>query len=818
MATRTGYRAFLSYSHADESWARWLHRALEQFRAKSLPVGLRGADPWPLRPVFRDREELSASASLSKTLERALLASDALVVLCSPAAAASRWVDQEIACYKAAGRSERVFAVIVGGDPSGSESCFPPSLLAEFDAMGRPTGRQLEPLAVDMRADRRTGKTKLIAALLEVDFDQLRNREAALRRTRLTQQTVAGVGMVTIAAGVTYLVTRETPCLDRATLTASLLSEDRAARIGAAFEATALPFAGDAWRRIRPRLEGHAAEWAAAHVDACEATRVRKSQSDRLFDLRMSCLDGARARFEAVLDELERADERGVERAAESVGLLASIARCADRDWLEARFPPPGDPVLASRVTSLFETLATARTALSSGRIDEARQTAAELVIEAEDTGYPPLQAAVLLLDADARRDAGSIREARDAYYRAAALAVQARDPETAAAAWLGLPLELASGEASFDEAARLARLAESYIDQLPASHPLAARYHFVVGTVHTLAGELDAGVAELRQAVTLAERTHDIALPEYLSALSWALVGINEVSEARGLAERAVAETAATYGTHHPRYADALSALSRVEMRLGSSKSAVMRLEQAVAILEAIHPEGHAKVARALEQLAWLLKEDGRYDESKTTARRALVMLDAMEQPNWAVSGSVHNTLGDILVDLEQFAEARLEFEAALRDWSNLGDHPNASIALGNLGNLANREGRHREARRHCGEALRRDAATYGADNVQLAYALSCIGEAQVGLGQPDAAVATLRRALELRSRPDVDPGRVAWSRWLLGKALWAAGDERAALADVRQARAVIASLPDAAAETREIDAWLAQRVSQKR
>jgi tetratricopeptide (TPR) repeat protein len=172
-----------------------------------------------------------------------------------------------------------------------------------------------------------------------------------------------------------------------------------------------------------------------------------------------------------------------------------------------------------------------------------------------------------------------------------------------------------------------------------------------------------------------------------------------------------------------------------------------------------------------------------------------------------------VHNTLGDILVDLGQFAEARLEFEAALRDWSNLGDHPNVNIALGNLGNLANREGRYENALEHCGEALRRDESIYGVDNVQLAYALSCIGEAQVGLGRADAAVTTLSRALALRSRPDVDPGRIAWSRWLLGKALWEANDEDAALAHVREARVVIASLVDAAAETREIDAWLAAR-----
>ena len=33
------YRAFISYSHADEKWARWLHRSLETYRVPRRLVG-----------------------------------------------------------------------------------------------------------------------------------------------------------------------------------------------------------------------------------------------------------------------------------------------------------------------------------------------------------------------------------------------------------------------------------------------------------------------------------------------------------------------------------------------------------------------------------------------------------------------------------------------------------------------------------------------------------------------------------------------------------------------------------------------------------
>ena len=88
------YKAFISYSHTDERWAAWLQRRLEHFK------GREGGRPYPLRPIFRDRSELSAG-ELNPAIESALAGSEALIVVCSPAAAASEWVAAEIRRYKA---------------------------------------------------------------------------------------------------------------------------------------------------------------------------------------------------------------------------------------------------------------------------------------------------------------------------------------------------------------------------------------------------------------------------------------------------------------------------------------------------------------------------------------------------------------------------------------------------------------------------------------------------------------------------------------------------------------------------------------------
>ena len=140
------YRAFISYSHSDERWARWLHRALETYRVPHHLVGREtefGPVPERLAPVFRDREELATATNLGETLTRALRESAAQIVICSPAAARSRWVNEEILTFKRLGREDRIFCLIVSGEPGAStkpataaDECFPNALTRHVDADG----------------------------------------------------------------------------------------------------------------------------------------------------------------------------------------------------------------------------------------------------------------------------------------------------------------------------------------------------------------------------------------------------------------------------------------------------------------------------------------------------------------------------------------------------------------------------------------------------------------------------------------------------------------------------------------------------------
>ncbi len=195
------YKAFISYSHRDERWATWLHRALESYRIPRALVGSRtavGEVPARVQPVFRDRDELVSAGDLGSKVTEALAASENLVVICSPAAAASRWVSEEIREFTRLGRGDRIFCLIVDGeaDESGSIAAVFPGAVAEAGLY--------EPLAADARkwADgKHLAKLKLVAGMLGLPLDHLRRRDLQKRRVRWALTAVGSIA----AAAVVFL-------------------------------------------------------------------------------------------------------------------------------------------------------------------------------------------------------------------------------------------------------------------------------------------------------------------------------------------------------------------------------------------------------------------------------------------------------------------------------------------------------------------------------------------------------------------------------------------------------------------------------------
>ncbi len=205
------FKAFISYSHDDEKIASWLHRGLEAFRVPKKFVSSRGLATNRVGAIFRDRDELATSRNLSKSIQTALTESENLIVICTPNAVRSSWVNEEIKLFKQLRSSDRVFCLLAG-DP---EHSFPDAALVDVDGDGIATAEETEPLAADIRPDG-DGKSialiKLIAGLLGARFDDLKQRELQRRQRRLVTITAAsltGMAAALFLATFAFLAQRE---------------------------------------------------------------------------------------------------------------------------------------------------------------------------------------------------------------------------------------------------------------------------------------------------------------------------------------------------------------------------------------------------------------------------------------------------------------------------------------------------------------------------------------------------------------------------------------------------------------------------------
>ena len=179
------FDAFISYSHRDLNWGKWLQRKLETFH---IPGDMRGDRPkgQKLR-VFRDQTDL-AGTGLQDSLRQNLETSRFLIVLCSPSSAASPWVNEEVEYFISLGRVNNIIPFIVAGEPLSEDpalECFPPALrdIKTHTVLG----------ANVQEIGRNKAFLKTVSILLGVRFGRLvdREKQRKLRTALATGITIA---------------------------------------------------------------------------------------------------------------------------------------------------------------------------------------------------------------------------------------------------------------------------------------------------------------------------------------------------------------------------------------------------------------------------------------------------------------------------------------------------------------------------------------------------------------------------------------------------------------------------------------------------
>lgn len=217
------YKVFVSYSQRDKDWGEWLEQSLEAYRVPKDLVGKWtpfGPIPQRIRPVFRDRTGLAAEHSIGTAIQSRLDDSAILIVLCSPNSASSRYVNDEIIHFKTSGRSDRIFSIIVEGEPNSSDAsreCFPPALKFRVGVNGDVLTTPDQPIAADARQEgdgRETAFLKIVAGVLNVDLTDLKEKTNEIlardaKRARLVRNIMSAIAICAIGFGGVGLQQRQ---------------------------------------------------------------------------------------------------------------------------------------------------------------------------------------------------------------------------------------------------------------------------------------------------------------------------------------------------------------------------------------------------------------------------------------------------------------------------------------------------------------------------------------------------------------------------------------------------------------------------------
>lgn len=257
MAERFDYIAFISYAKEDERRARWLQRKLEHYHLPTRVREKRPDLPKFVRPIFRDATDFGGGL-LTRAIKDGLESSGHLIVICSPAAARSVWVDKEVQAFIDLGGKDRIIPFIVEGVPFAEDpdqEAFPPTIQAlagNDELLGISTGE----------AGQEVAAVKVVSCLFGLRFDHLWQRHLREKRKRCV--------LASAFAGLFILLSALSLSLFRSgTADRRMLLTDRALKSldeGDAFQARrflqeALPRHAERARNLPPETE-----WALAQT------------------------------------------------------------------------------------------------------------------------------------------------------------------------------------------------------------------------------------------------------------------------------------------------------------------------------------------------------------------------------------------------------------------------------------------------------------------------------------------------------------------------------------------------------------------------
>jgi tetratricopeptide (TPR) repeat protein len=553
---------------------------------------------------------------------------------------------------------------------------------------------------------------------------------------------------------------------------ASTWHQEAADRVRASIERVSGSYGPTRAERVTARLNTYAGAWSHTYRAIAEKTLIRRENDAETMERRLRCLERGREQLVALIGILSNADAGISRNAMDAVFALPSAESCATTDVV-AIPAMPAAPELRERVLAAERAIAEASVHVDFGEDRVAKEIIARSLPDVRAIPDHRAEAALLLLDSQCKERGDDFPAALAAAQAAFWAAQRASDDTLAVRASSRMALLLGAWLDKPEEADRWIGTAEAIADRAGRSPPL------------------DLSIVAARIAVnanaTGGRPEQNIELQDVYVRLSKEL-----------------------YSDRDPRYASALLHRGSSYYMMGRFDSALEDMQASINLETDVAGPSNPHLALSYANLGSTLVALGRLDEARVALHHALAL--QADAPAGARASMIFFLLSDVErrqgrpdVAIEM---GRQGLQAALssglkgqREWDLRLEIAKAKGDKGDFAGMAEECASVLAVQKAAGALT--PEAVYGSDS------LTCLGEAELGQRQFDAAIRHFEQSVTFPLRNE--PGDLLRARFALAKGLRAARRDpdratklaQGALDDFRK-------MPGSAEDVAAIEQWL--------
>ena len=417
-----------------------------------------------------------------------------------------------------------------------------------------------------------------------------------------------------------------------------------------AFLATEKPYAQGTWERVERKFDRYRDDWLLMRSDVCEAKHIHGTQSEELFDLRMSCLKNRKQELEAMLFVFVEADPKVVEKAVLASSSLTNVDICADEKALHAPYPPPKTKEAKNKVASIRERLTEVEALYKTGKYQKGLELVRTLDRPAKAVGYKPVIAEVLLWTGRHLQETGDYKGSENTLQAAAHAAAKSKNSLLVAEVLALLVGVIGYRQARHEEGINLGRSAELMLDVAGGDEETQTFLFNRLGIVFYNKGEYDKALQYHRKALAIDEKTFGTADPriaDSLNNIGVILLQQGEYDKALEFLRKALAISKKALGSEHPRLADYFNNLGLVFEAKKEYDNAIEHYRKALAIDKKVLGPEHPFLAHSWNNIGLVLIEQGKYDKALEFLRKALALREKVLGSEHPLSASSLSGIG---------------------------------------------------------------------------------------------------------------------------------------------------------------------------